>query len=425
MNEEFFKTDFNFEKYINARLLEVTDENERRALKEVLKATLLPFYENTEASFKELEKNIHDTMHPKQGTYDILTCIANKTSVDVTEEALVPMRYDDLSDMQIDVEEMMEALKEGKSFPIMRVFLQADYSIIHRLILERRSWRGTIYTTDGSYSGKFIWKQNLSYLKQITDIYQVFQENGLAWKTVCAPYLFKFFDVEILETDCPEDEEITRISVDFEEYEENVIYDLIPMWNLRTVEQRTSAYPNFAIDQIHYEHIIYGERLRKNRDYLVTNQNLKIWNIYRQDGDLHIICDSDNLEKFKLFEFVYEAKEKTYEYEVFHNSSETQGKRCVHTLADVKRFVAGLGYQDRLELIDVRVQDEYEEMTRLTYMVDKFLEDEIRVGKQREALVMVFAKKNGENNYNQDIMSYLVSRVQWEIPEFKCVGEFQ
>ena len=51
------------------------------------------------------------------------------------------------------------------------------------------------------------------------------------------------------------------------------------------------------------------------------------------------------------------------------------------------------------------------------------MEDEIRTSKEREVLLLTFRAKDPSSYLNYDLMSYVVSRVQWELPEFWCVGE--
>ena len=75
--------------------------------------------------------------------------------------------------------------------------------------------------------------------------------------------LYKFFDVKIVKTQCPADEMIQKITVDFEEYKQYAHFDLIPVWNIRMVEEKTGAYPELTIDQIHYDHCIYKGHFKK------------------------------------------------------------------------------------------------------------------------------------------------------------------
>ena len=46
--------------------------------------------------------------------------------------------------------------------------------------------------------------------------------------------------------------EILEIRADFEEYGEQILLDMIPLWNLSDLTEKTSTYPIPCIDQIHY-----------------------------------------------------------------------------------------------------------------------------------------------------------------------------
>lgn len=421
---DFFTTDFDFEKYIDSRLLEVSDENERRALKEVLRASLLPFYQGTEEAFHRIERRVENAQGNGKGRFQIITGISEKSKIDSTEEAMIVMDPEDLTDKIVDVDEMLEALEENQPYTVMRVYVKADYHSIRKLIISRREWKGVITTNEGEYQARFRWKQNISYYQKITELYPVFEENNIPWRTVCAPYLAKFFDVDVIQTDCPADEEITKISVDFEEIQDKILYHMVPMWNVRAVEERSSAYPDFAIDQIHYEHLIFKEKIKEKRDYLICSNGIKLWEVFRQDGDIHVVCDADSPTEFQMIEFGYEAFSKKYDYETFYNESYEEYKdRCVHTKAEVKRFVEHLGVSEWLKLTDFQYMDKVPEGKKQTYSLNQFLEDEIRVSKNRDVLVFIFECSKVGHELNQDVMSYVVSCLQWKFPEFECIGE--
>lgn len=411
--ESFFTKGFQFEKYINERLLEVSDEGERRALKEVLKETLLPFYDHVENSYTELEERLFRTEQKSKEKYEIITGVQYRNKIDITEEALVPMRYDDLNEIIIDIQDMKDCLQQGKPYFVMSIFIKLEYEQLRRLESEKRSFKATLFTEEDEYPAQIQLKRNTSYFKQIEALYSIFESNNIQWNTVCAPYLRKYFDVHLISTDCPLDEEVKRICIDFQEYQDSIIYDLVPMWNVRFVEQKTGAYPDFAIDRIHYEHCIYKERFVSGRDYLVVNDNNKLWNVFWQKGDMHIICDEANPVNWKLLELGYESLNKNYEMPIFKNGSENEkGRCCIHTIAEVKRFVTGLQYEEYLQLMDIDLVD-YHKGNYNTYFLDDFIEDEIRIGNNRPYLIFKFKAKEDSNYLKSDIMSYLVSKMQW------------
>ena len=55
MSVKFFEDGFDYKKYIDERLLEVPDMAERHQLRNVMSEMLIPFYENVEQSYKQIE----------------------------------------------------------------------------------------------------------------------------------------------------------------------------------------------------------------------------------------------------------------------------------------------------------------------------------------------------------------------------------
>lgn len=426
MGEHFFESGFQFEQYINDRLLEVKDEGERRCLKELMRETLIPFYKHVEDSYWKLEDRLTKGQTLKNNRYEIITGVERRNKVDVTEEAMVPMDYADLHETIIDTRALRETIARGEAYKIMTVFLAMDYSELRRTEKEKRTYKAAVHTEYGEYSAEVIIEKNTSYQRQVQELYQVFEANGIEWNTVCMPYLSKFFDVYITSTQCPDTEEIEGIKIDFEEYDSRIIYDLIPMWNVRMLEENTSAYPDFALDRIHYEHCVFGSRIKDDRDYLVLAPDQKLWEVFRQDGDLHIVCNEEQPTRWKLIELGYDAWKQAYEIPVFGNFWDRKTYRCIHTMAELKRCVAELGYENQVELTDiVQKKDGIYDAPELTYSMDEFIEDEIRTGMNRSKLIFRFRVKNKDSYLNKDIISYLVSRMQWQLPEFECLGEVE
>ena len=355
MEEYFFKADFRFDKYVNERLMEISDEGERRALKEIVRETIIPFYEYSESVYHELEKNLQPSYKSMDNGFEIITGIAHKESVDMLDDAMFPMKYSDLGDGVIDVKELKAHIANEEPYKVMQLFFMLDYKTIHTLEKSKRVFRGTIKGEYEEYPAEVVIKRNTSYLKQIRELYYVFEENGVEWKTICAPYLRKFFDVYIVRASCPDEQQIMGITIDFEELNEYIVYDLIPTWNIRFLEESTSAYPKLSFDQIHYEHCIFANRIKDKCDYLVCSQEHKLWEVFRQNGDLHIICDTDEPLRWKLIEVVFDSKNRGYDMPVFGNmNGHVNKKSCIHTKAEIIKFIKELEYNNILELLAKR-----------------------------------------------------------------------
>lgn len=423
MENLFFDSDFRFDKYLGDRLLEISDEGERRALKDVMSKTMLPFYELVEGKYRELSERLLTGTAVRGSSFDLITGIASRNKIDVTEDAMYPMNYGDLSDVMVDSGEMMEKVKAGRPYTIFRVFLQADAAVLRKLEKEMRHFRGTIYTQTEEYRTEVRLVRNQSYQTQIAGLYPLFENNGIKWKTVNMPYLSKFYDVQVLRSDCSDRETIQRFQIDFEEYARYVRYDVIPVWNVRFLSEKTGAYPDLALDRVHYEHCIYRSHFLEGREYLVAEEGIRLWDIFLQDGDMHIVCEEKNPRAWKLMEVNQKALKGVNEFPVYQNGArEALPVNCIHTKAEIKRFLDCLSCDD-LALEDVVIKNDLDATEVKTYSMDAFIEDEIRTCKNRQALVFRFRAKDPGHYLNYDLMSYLISRVQWELPEFYCVGE--
>lgn len=424
MEVKFFKSGFQFEQYISNRMLEIGDEGERRIFKEFMQETLIPFYEHTEAAYMEIEKRLMHTQSINSGKFEIITGVQKRERIDLTETAMVPMDMEDLKNVIVDTIHMKEKLAEGVPYTVMKIFIRDGYNAIRMLEHDNRVFNGIIYTEDDEYKACFHLKKNNSYIQQIASLYKIFVSNGLEWNTVCAPYLSKFFDVQVIGTECPIESDIKKIIVDFDEYRNYVVYDMVPMWNVCVREENSGGYPDFSIDQIHYEHLIYNNRLADDRDYLVYNDKVRIWEVFRYEGDMHIICDEDQPIHWKLTEIGYDAFKKNYDFPVFGNCGVYKNtRRCIHTYSEVMKYVSELGYEAWLKLLDIKKVQDSSAAVHAMYSMDEFMEDEIRISKLRPQMLFIFEPKDKDNYLNQDIMSFLVSKLQWILPEFECIGQ--
>lgn len=418
METQFFADGFDYQKYIRERLLQVEDLEERKALKQVMGNTLLPFYEEIEAAYHRLEEKLLTEEFRQREPYRIITGIEERKRVDETDISMSPMCPEDLTERKIQIGELLEALKAGEAYDVYTVYLHTDVLKQKSLRQEERVFGGTVKTSYGEYPAHFRVKPCMKYIELLRLLYREFLNNGIAWKTVCAPYLYKMYDVSVMDAECPEDEEIEEIVIDFEELAPFVRYDIVPMWNIRTVERKTSSYPDFCLDRIHYLHCIYETKLDPDKDYLIAGE-LPVWNVSRIGGELQIQCDEENPVSWQLREFCYEPEMKDSDYPRFGNAGQGSGQP-VHTVAEARRFADGLGYSAFLKLYEVRAGDETPGGD--AYQMDSFIIDEIRQTREGKNLDFIFEAADREYLFNGDIMSYLVSRFQLLYPEYRCRG---
>ena len=188
MAVRFFEDGFDYKKYIDERLLDMKDIDERHQLRNIVADMLIPFYEHVEASYKQIEERMFTAQSEAQGSFQVITGIQACSKIDVTDTSMFPMRMQDMGGQEIRVEDLLNAVKQGKEYKIYSVFVQADYRQIRELEECRRSFRAVIKTEYGEYPGTIRLSRNHEYIDMIKELYQEFINNGIEWKTVCAPY---------------------------------------------------------------------------------------------------------------------------------------------------------------------------------------------------------------------------------------------
>lgn len=83
-------------------------------------------------------------------------------------------------------------------------------------------YQGTLTTQAGAFPATFSIRRSRRYLKQVERLYQVFHANHIPWSTVCSAYLYKMFDVYLVDAEGAGQDtgvEVQSVTVDFGAYE--------------------------------------------------------------------------------------------------------------------------------------------------------------------------------------------------------------
>ena len=418
MKNRFFNDGFDYKKYIQESLLNIENHDERSQVRDAVFDMLIPFYEHIEDSYRQIEQRLFESENEHERSFQIVTGIEAREKIDLTDTSMFPMCMEDMQKHEIPVEELLRHLNSKEEYMIYSVFVRADYSKIKELERNKRTFKAVIKTGYGEYPATVRLRKNTKYVMMLKELYTQFVNNGIEWKTVLAPYLNKIFDVIVVSAQCNENEKIEEIAVYFEEYEALVKYNYVPLWNIRTVEMKTSAYPSFCLDRIHYEHCIYGNKLNPHNDYLITN-NIHLWNVCRRNNDIYIQCNESAVFNWKIREFCYGKNIKEYDLPLMKNGGMNQ-KKYIRTIAEAKRYAEDLNCSGYIKLKDINMN--VHNLPDETYDCDVFVLDEIRKDGVAPALYFEFTAVDPDSFLTRDIMSYAVSRLQLIYPEYKCKG---
>ncbi len=425
--------EFDIHDYINKRMLEIKQLEDRGLYKEIVGGILAELYQYNQKSYQELETKILNECRAEQQDYSIYTCITDARHYDATDSFLFPMMVSDTKKTEPSYEELSAALKQGQEFKLYTIFLEAAVSDVYRILHRDKPFRGIIETAKGRYEADIVIRRNDVYMDMVKDLYDVFGLNYLKWRTVCEAYLTKMLDVFVLPIKSSEKpEKILEVYVDFEMYSPKIHYNMIPLWNLKTVEKKTSSYPEPSIDKINYEHRIFARRLNPNCLYLIKNMEAEIMNIRRLNGDLYITCPYGNQQEWELYQISKMASHDRYLYPILSNQCKESFSgaitdlyaRSIKTKGEVARLIESFNYDNYVVFQDIRVLDtKPESWMENNYNMDGFILDEIRIGNSRQILSVKFKPVDPEDFLNEDIMSFLVTKIQTIFPEYLCIGE--
>lgn len=431
VSESVFGSGFDMEAYLAKRALEIQDLTDRKLFKEVVDKLFLGLCQYTQEQYQSLEERVFGEFKATQSEYAVYIGLIDRPRYDATDTFLIPMDIKDTKETEISLSELQEAMKSKQPYQLYTIYLNAAYAKTCRFEQDGRVYQGQVKTDRGSYQATFSVARNKSYLKMIEDLYYIFGANYRAWTTVCCGYLYKLFDISLLSVEAIDPKElIQEISVDFEEYDPYVRYNMIPLWNLCPVKEKTSTYPEPCMDKTNFDHRIFAQKLDPISQYLVTNTEVEVTNIRRLDGDLIITCPEENPLQWPLYRVNRRPAQLKYPYPVLSNecSESFAGnladiyRKSVKTVSEVARLVEAFGYQNYIAFLSIGLVDD-DGLPAQTYDMDSFITDELRVEGAKKIMELRFHAKDPEDVLVMDIMSFLVTQVQKLFPEYLCRGK--
>ncbi|HHW35862.1 MAG TPA: normocyte-binding protein [Bacillales bacterium] len=414
------------------RLQKTDNLEQRQLLKEIVNGVFINLIDYQEEMNRKLEERVFNEMEDGDHQYNIYVALCKKENVDPIHEFLYPMIPEDLEESPIDLEIMFHSNKPQDSITLLTVFLQCDFPTIKGLLDHERTFTGEIQTTTGRHKVKVYLRQNRTYIGEIEKLYQLFIINGLPWRTVNHPYAYKFFDVVIANPPkLQEDEQIKEVTFDLEEYEVFKELDMVPLWNIEQFSLKNTGFPIPAKDKVNYEHILSVGKMGERHGYLVDVDGESIRYIKRSQDELIVVSPLDKSGIWNVLKLTQplETSVDLLDYEIlsnrrnnrFLNKYVREKAIPIRTKSEIFRMVHSFEVAKYLKLVDMEVRNVFED-TEISYPMNTFLNDEIRVEKDKSVLVLYFQAQTEKSYIMNDLMSFLISEIQISFPEYRCQG---
>lgn len=412
---------------IQEEVQSIDNLKERVVFKELMEGVFLSLYETNLQMYEQLEHRIMDDLAYDMNRYLIQTGLVEREYFDPSHHFMGAMSEKDLKQREHTLSTIREAIESKGYYHLDTIFFQGDVLELEQQL--KCEYHCVLYA-ENEQEVMVTLKQSKRYLDEIEQLYHLFMKNGIPWKTVNAAYVFKMFDIIIMEF--PEDlqgEKIEKFSVAFEEITPFVFYDRIPVWNVKQLLLDGVGFPVACDDHENYEHRIslreYGnenaylvedkagiQSVRQNKDFLLVTGTLpdtRTWNI--------TMIQKGELKKIDRSSYPIMSNGRN---DGFLERFQKRNGQLIKTNGELERFIQGFGLDRYVEYQGCQLEEEGKEET---YSMNFFMVDEIRDRKGKRALTLLFKPIGTETWLLKDIASFIVSEVQELYPEYQCRGK--
>ncbi|MDR1548429.1 MAG: hypothetical protein LBT06_07580 [Hungatella sp.] len=418
---------FDFDRYIEERLREIDDSDERQYAKKILAEGLGKLIHCTESKYRQLEKRVYEELETWDSQYETVMTIVRREHYDPTNRTLYPVIEEDLKE-----DALAEQLSDESQIWTGTIFLKAGEQEQRKF--ERHQSFDGIWSKDGErQEASFHIRPAKRYRDVIERLYQVFQDNHVPWETINTAYLDKFYDVYI----SAEETENRRLpiaikdaGIDFGEFKEAVHCDLIPLWNMEWVGVDSADFMLPSIDGIYYEHEITLEEKTEEDGYLIE-ANEDILEIRHEKTKIVMKSRKGTFEGWRVLHIIQKEPLRSLDYDAplvgNHKRDSFLRRFAEHsrvqllTKADLFRRIMELDIRDYVEVVNYEICAGAGNEPGAESM-NWFIQEELFPMDSRRLLLLNFKEREPGNYLNGSMVRFAISQIQLEISEYRCVG---
>ena len=416
---------FDFERYMEERLREIDDLDERKFAKKILLEGLGKVIRCTEAKYQQLERRVYEELEIEDNQYEAVLTIVKRSHYDPTNGTLFPVSEEDL-----DEKVLKETWSDGSRRWLGSIFLEASDDR-QRDFQDRTKFTGTPVKAEENRSAAFEILPAMRYREVMEGLYLVFQDNHIPWDTINTGYLDKFYDVFIhIEGTEPAPDSLEEVTIDFEEYREDIRYGLIPLWNLEWVTFDSADFMLPCINGIYYEHEFSLEDKDEKDGYLIQS-NEDILEIRHEKNKIVIKSLKEIFENWKALHLVQKETARSLDYNAplltnrkrdsFIRRYAENSRVKLMTKTDLFRRIMELDIRDYIEVVGYEICENARDFPN-TEGMNWFVRDELFPMEGRKVLLLKFKERQPGHYLNGSMVRFVISQMQLEISEYRCVG---
>lgn len=403
-------------------------EDDRMLFRKTSLKTFEFLVNDLEKRIEDFESKILDSAISQENNISIINMIVPKNDFYLYEENFSPIILSDV------IERPLIEILNSEDKVYKKIVLDIDRENIETI--SNLTFDGIGKLNGITYSFTFKLEKDESYDKKIKEIYDVFGLNGLKWRTLNTPYLYKAFKVVIIEfqeellEELKKTDEVLNIVIDKKGFEKNWVEDYLILWNIIRINMLGNGEINPTKDRIHYEHTLFFNN--NNNVYLCPDKDIYIYYIQRILNGFRIITDENREMKWEFIK-IAEVDEKVYEKKLnfpvfsnrinpsFINKIKMENDIRLRNLGEIKRIVNSFDdITKRMELVRVEITNE-EKRYIPTNDSNPFVIDEFKL-KGKNSNMYFYFKIIKKDCYIKEILDFIISELQLSFPEYDCKG---
>ena len=438
-----FEKPFDFDTYIEKRLLAIEDLEERSFARQFLAPALREIMGESERSYRRLEERVYAEVPPKHDRHYIYMTVVERGQYDITNGAWFPMVKGD-EDSWVSRKITMDM---DLPLTVDCLFYNGNGEMLEQIPQIDPVW-GSITTKSGTFPAEFRLVPARRYRTVVEHMYNLFRGNGLPWTTLNCGYLLRFFDVEVVQIEGGGKEEIIDYSVSFDGTDGYLKRDRIPVWNVQKVLYDSTQFVVPIIDSKYFEHSFPAETFGMEHGYLLE-VNRDMLSLRHTANQIILITEHEAFRKWTAYQVIHKPPQNlpSFDLPVLHNAPKdsflerytADSQVVLHSKLELIRQVEQYDLMGLLALLDVHLRSEKAETYDATHMsvmsasstadftlsylnlanLDWFIKDDFVNRAEQKVLLFRFASLSS-HFLQYDLLCFLTSQVQRQFNEYRC-----
>ena len=408
---------FDYETYIQKRLKEIDDLDERKYTKELLLEGVGKLFAWTEAKYEALEQRIQRELDmPGESFHTCMTVVDRKD-------------YDPINLFWFPVcEEDVKSTGHGE---YETIYLMADEGEC-RDFLDQKSITGIDIESGRELS--FQIRRADRYQKAVRKLFTLFAANHIPWQTVHMGHLERFFELVPPEELPPN----TKVEFQWGRWEDYAKRAMLPLWNIQKMEAASNEFRMPCIEEVFYEHIFCLPQGRAEGDgYLVETKD-DILSIRYEQNRVVLKTKQESIRDVCVYRMRQgePAESFGYRYPILSNCmKDNLAARYLHqtgnflqTPMELCRKMKEMAGCYEIEILGYEIVNQTEEETTGGKLIFGDMNEALGAGvfsDRKRSILLIRLQKDGNQSddylYESQIR-YILSQLQMEFMEYKCVG---